>query len=108
MLPRDALAIERYRARQAKRVGVGLAADGVEEGEGEEEEIPDRPPLPAAARWDSSSIGGWLLRKSSLPSRLASMPKAVPMSAVDPEFEVAAERPNPFGVLAGLKTGKPQ
>jgi uncharacterized protein len=27
------------------------------------------------------------------------------MSAVDPEFEVAAERPNPFGVLAGLKTG---
>ncbi len=35
-------------------------------------------------------------------------PQAVPMSAVDPEFEVAAERPNPFGVLAGLKTGKPQ
>jgi uncharacterized protein len=32
-------------------------------------------------------------------------PEAVPMSAVDPEFEVAAERPNPFGVLAGLKTG---
>jgi uncharacterized protein len=31
-------------------------------------------------------------------------PEAVPMSAVDPEFEVAAERPNPFGVLAGLKT----
>lgn len=35
-------------------------------------------------------------------------PQAVPMSAVDPEFEVAAERPNPFGVLAGLKTGKPE
>jgi uncharacterized protein len=35
-------------------------------------------------------------------------PEAVPMSAVDPEFEVAAERPNPFGVLAGLKTGKPK
>lgn len=34
-------------------------------------------------------------------------PEKVPMSAVDPEFEVAAERPNPFGVLAGLKTGKP-
>lgn len=34
-------------------------------------------------------------------------PEQVPMSAVDPEFEVAAERPNPFGVLAGLKTGKP-
>jgi uncharacterized protein len=32
-------------------------------------------------------------------------PETVPMSAVDPEFEVAAERPNPFGVLAGLKTG---
>jgi uncharacterized protein len=32
-------------------------------------------------------------------------PEAVPMSAADPEFEVAAERPNPFGVLAGLKTG---
>ena len=31
-------------------------------------------------------------------------PEAVPMSAVDPEFELAAERPNPFGVLAGLKT----
>ena len=31
-------------------------------------------------------------------------PETVPMSAVDPEFEVAAERPNPFGVLAGLKT----
>jgi uncharacterized protein len=28
------------------------------------------------------------------------------MSAADPEFELAAERPNPFGVLAGLKTGK--
>lgn len=32
-------------------------------------------------------------------------PENVPMSAVDPEFEVAAERPNPFGVLASLKTG---
>ena len=31
-------------------------------------------------------------------------PEAVPMSAVDPAFEAAAERPNPFGVLAGLKT----
>jgi uncharacterized protein len=31
-------------------------------------------------------------------------PEAVPMSAVDPEFEAAAERPNAFGVLAGLKT----
>lgn len=31
-------------------------------------------------------------------------PETVPMSAVDPEFEVAAERPNPFGVLASLKT----
>ncbi|PUE11357.1 hypothetical protein B9Z51_03360 [Limnohabitans sp. T6-5] len=30
-------------------------------------------------------------------------PELVPMSAVDPEFEQAAERPNPFGVLAGLK-----
>jgi uncharacterized protein len=35
-------------------------------------------------------------------------PEAVPMSAVDPEFEVAAERPNPFGVLAGLKKGAGQ
>ena len=35
-------------------------------------------------------------------------PEIVPMSAVDPGFEVAAERPNPFGVLAGLKTGKPK
>jgi uncharacterized protein len=33
-------------------------------------------------------------------------PEAVPMSAADPEFEAAAERPNPFGVLAGLKTSK--
>ncbi len=32
-------------------------------------------------------------------------PETVPMSAADPEFEEAAERPNPFGVLAGLKTG---
>ena len=34
-------------------------------------------------------------------------PQAVPMSAVDPEFAQASERPNPFGVLAGLKTGSP-
>lgn len=33
-------------------------------------------------------------------------PQSVPMSAVDPEFLEASERPNPFGVLAGLKTGK--
>jgi uncharacterized protein len=33
-------------------------------------------------------------------------PQAMPMSAVDPEFETAATKPNPFGVLAGLKTGK--
>jgi uncharacterized protein len=33
-------------------------------------------------------------------------PLSVPMSSVDPEFEEAAERPNPFGVLAGLKTNK--
>ena len=32
-------------------------------------------------------------------------PEAVPMTAVDPEFEEAADRPNPFGVLASLKTG---
>ena len=32
-------------------------------------------------------------------------PEKIPMSAVDPEFESAAERPNPFGVLAGLKIG---
>jgi uncharacterized protein len=32
-------------------------------------------------------------------------PETVPMSVADPEFAVAAERPNPFGVLAGLKTG---
>ena len=31
-------------------------------------------------------------------------PEALPMSVADPEFEVAAERPNPFGVLAGLKS----
>jgi len=30
-------------------------------------------------------------------------PEAVPMSAEDPEYEEAAERPNPFGVLARLK-----
>jgi uncharacterized protein len=35
-------------------------------------------------------------------------PEKIPMSAVDPEFEAAAERPNPFGVLAGLKTGNPK
>jgi uncharacterized protein len=34
-------------------------------------------------------------------------PEKVAMSAVDPEFDVAAERPNPFGVLAGLKKGPP-
>ncbi|PUE31789.1 DUF177 domain-containing protein [Limnohabitans sp. Jir72] len=33
-------------------------------------------------------------------------PQAMPMSAVDPEFETEAVKPNPFGVLAGLKTGK--
>jgi uncharacterized protein len=33
-------------------------------------------------------------------------PEIVPMSVADPAFEAAAERPNPFGVLAGLKTGK--
>ena len=33
-------------------------------------------------------------------------PQALPVSAADPEFEKAAEKPNPFGVLAGLKTGK--
>ena len=32
-------------------------------------------------------------------------PEKVPMSAADPDFEVASERPNPFGVLAGLKKG---
>ncbi len=32
-------------------------------------------------------------------------PENIPMSAVDPEFDAAAERPNPFGVLAGLKIG---
>lgn len=35
-------------------------------------------------------------------------PQAVTMSVADPEFEEAGERPNPFGVLASLKTGKPQ
>lgn len=35
-------------------------------------------------------------------------PQSPPMSASDPEFEAAAQRPNPFGVLAGLKTSKPQ
>ncbi len=33
-------------------------------------------------------------------------PKVMPMSAVDPEFESESVKPNPFGVLAGLKTGK--
>jgi uncharacterized protein len=33
-------------------------------------------------------------------------PEAMPMSVADPEFEVAAQRPNPFGVLAGLKSNK--
>ena len=33
-------------------------------------------------------------------------PEAMPMSVADPEFEVAAQRPNPFGVLAGLKSDK--
>ena len=35
-------------------------------------------------------------------------PEQVPMSVADPEFEAAAQRPNPFGVLAGLKTDKPE
>jgi len=35
-------------------------------------------------------------------------PESPPMSAADPEFEAAAQRPNPFGVLSGLKTNKPQ
>lgn len=34
-------------------------------------------------------------------------PENLPMSVADPEFEAAAQRPNPFGVLAGLKTSKP-
>jgi uncharacterized protein len=33
-------------------------------------------------------------------------PEQLPVSAVDPEFEQAAEKPNPFSVLAGLKTGQ--
>ena len=33
-------------------------------------------------------------------------PEVMPMSAADPEFDAAAQRPNPFGVLAGLKTDK--
>ncbi|MEY3611666.1 MAG: hypothetical protein RJB14_1388 [Pseudomonadota bacterium] len=32
-------------------------------------------------------------------------PETLPMSVADSAFEAAAERPNPFGVLAGLKTG---
>jgi len=32
-------------------------------------------------------------------------PEVLPTSVADPEFEAASERPNPFGVLAGLKTG---
>jgi uncharacterized protein len=35
-------------------------------------------------------------------------PETVPMSAVDPGFDAASERPNPFGILAGLKTGLPK
>lgn len=35
-------------------------------------------------------------------------PEKLPMSAADPEFEAAAQRPNPFGVLAGLKTRSPE
>jgi uncharacterized protein len=31
-------------------------------------------------------------------------PESLPMSVADPAFEAAAERPNPFGVLASLKT----
>jgi uncharacterized protein len=33
-------------------------------------------------------------------------PEAMTTSVADPEFEAAAQRPNPFGVLAGLKTDK--
>ena len=33
-------------------------------------------------------------------------PEVMPMSVADPEFDAAAQRPNPFGVLAGLKTDK--
>ena len=33
-------------------------------------------------------------------------PEEVPMSVADPEFEDAAQRPNPFGILVGLKTDK--
>ncbi len=33
-------------------------------------------------------------------------PQAMPMSAVDPDFESAATQPNPFAALAGLKIGK--
>ena len=32
-------------------------------------------------------------------------PEVLPTSVADPDFEAASERPNPFGVLAGLKTG---
>ena len=31
-------------------------------------------------------------------------PETLPMSVADPAFEAAAERPNPFGVLAAMKT----
>jgi uncharacterized protein len=31
-------------------------------------------------------------------------PETLPMSVADPAFDAAAERPNPFGVLASLKT----
>ncbi len=33
-------------------------------------------------------------------------PETLPMSVADPAFEAAGERPNPFGVLASLKTGQ--
>ncbi len=32
-------------------------------------------------------------------------PELLPTTAVDPEFEMAAEKPHPFAVLAGLKKG---
>ncbi len=35
-------------------------------------------------------------------------PEALPMSVADPAFEAASERPNPFGVLASLKTSSDQ
>ena len=33
-------------------------------------------------------------------------PEEMPMSVADSEFEDAAQRPNPFGILVGLKTDK--